>query len=57
MSMIEILSELPKLKPNERNLLLEKLSDLEASPVAMSEENELSTEEIREHVRKWTLSE
>jgi len=57
MSMIEILSELPKLNSDERNLLLEKLSDLDAGPVDVSGENELSTEEIREHVRKWTLSE
>ena len=56
MSMIEILSELPKLRPDERNLLLEKLSDLDAGPAA-SEEDESSSEEIREHVRKWTLAE
>lgn len=68
MSMNEILNELPKLKPDERNLLFLTLHDLEAQTEEKSVEaaavsgdfeasDDSSTEEIREHVRKVALAE
>ena len=66
MSMIEILNELPRLKPDERNFLFLKLHDLDASiveettqvtvthvtPAIAQDDSDLSSEEIREHIRQ-----
>jgi hypothetical protein len=67
MSMTDILDELPKLSVEERQLLFQRLNELETGEIeetpemlaaideaqATPHENDLSVEEIRQNVSRW----